>query len=50
MKLLAVLGVLAGLYVYALLHTTNLVLNQAQQLNASYQYVANHADQLATGR
>ncbi len=50
MKLLIVLGVLAGGYAYVLLQTTNTVLTQTQQLNATYQYVANNADQLASGR
>ncbi|HEX4774390.1 MAG TPA: hypothetical protein VH234_02645 [Candidatus Saccharimonadales bacterium] len=50
MKLLVILGLLAGAYTYVLLNTTDIVLNQAQNLNASYQYVATHADQIATGR
>jgi hypothetical protein len=50
MKLLVVLGVLAGLYSYVLLHTTNIVLSQTQHLNATYQYVANNSEELATGR
>lgn len=50
MKLLLVLGVLASLYTYVLLHTTNIVLTQTQHLNATYQYVANNADQIAAGR
>jgi len=50
MKLFVVLVTLAGLYTFVLLHTTNIVLAQTQQLNQTYQYVAQHADQLATGR
>jgi len=50
MKLLLALGVLAGLYTYVLLHTTDVVLSQTQQLSATYQYVANNADKLAGGR
>jgi hypothetical protein len=50
MKLFLVLGVLVGLYSYVLLHTTNIVLGQTQQLNATYQYVANNADRLAVGQ
>lgn len=50
MKLFLVLGVLAGLYVYVMLHTTNIVLTQTKELNASYQYVANNADRIATGQ
>ena len=50
MKLFLALGVLAGLYTYVLLHTTDVVLAQTQHLNATYQYVANNADELATGR
>ena len=50
MKLLIVLGALAAGYLYVLLHTTNIVLKQTQQLNAQYQYVADHADQIAAGQ
>ena len=49
MKLLVILGVLAGAYLYMLLHTTNIVMMQTQQLNATYQYVGNHADAIAAG-
>jgi hypothetical protein len=49
MKLLVVLAALAGVYVYVLLHTTDMVLAQTQHINATYQYVANNADQIATG-
>lgn len=49
MKLLLVLGILATIYTYMLLHNTNIVLTQVQHLNATYQYVANHSDQIAAG-
>jgi hypothetical protein len=35
------------MYTYVLLHTTDTVLSQTQQLNASYQYVAQNADKIA---
>jgi len=47
MKLFLVLGALAGLYTYGLMHTTDIVLAQAKHMNAQYQYVANHADEIA---
>jgi len=50
MRLFVVLGILAGLYTYVLLQTTNIVLTQTQTLNANYQYVAKNADHLALGR
>ena len=50
MKLLVVLGVLAGLYTYVFLHNTDVVLLQTQHLNTTYQYVTNNAEKLATGR
>ena len=50
MKLFLALLVLVGSYMYVLLHTTNLVLGQTQHLSQTYQYVANHGDELATGR
>jgi hypothetical protein len=50
MKLFLVLGALAGGYMYVLLHTTNIVMAQTQQLGATYQYVSGHADAIATGR
>jgi hypothetical protein len=49
MKLLIVLGILAGLYTYTLLYNTDIVLLQTQHLNATYQYAANNAEKLATG-
>jgi hypothetical protein len=50
MKLFLALGILATLYTYGLMRTTDVVLNQTQHLNATYQYVANNADKIATGR
>lgn len=47
MKLLLVLGVIVGGYYLLLTHTTDIVLQQTQNLNASYQYVANNADKIA---
>jgi len=47
MRLLLVLGVLAGLYTYVLLHTTDIVLAQTQHINTTYQYVDNNADKIA---
>ena len=49
MKLFLALLVLVGSYMYLLMHTTNVVLGQTQRLSQTYQYVANHNDQLATG-
>lgn len=50
MKLFVVLGGLAALYAYVLMHTTDVVLTQAQHLNASYQYVANNAEAMAESK
>jgi hypothetical protein len=50
MKLFVVLGVLAAMYTYVLVHTTDVVLTQTQNLNATYQYVANNSDKIAAGR
>lgn len=47
MKLLLVLGAIVGGYMYLLMHTTGIVLMQAQRLNNTYQYVANNSEQLA---
>ena len=35
---------------YFMMHTTDMVLAQTQQLNATYQYVADNADKIATGQ
>lgn len=50
MKLFLALLFLAGLYLAGMFYTTNVVLAQTKQLNATYQYVANNADQIATGQ
>ncbi len=50
MRLFVALLILMGLYVFVLLHTTNIVLSQTQKLNATYQYVVNNSSELATGR
>ena len=49
MKLLLALGILVGAYLYFMMQTTDIVLAQTKQLNATYQYVANNADKVATG-
>jgi len=49
-KLLLGIGILVGAYMYSLMHTTNIVLTQTAQLNKTYQYAANNADQIAVGR
>ena len=49
MKLFLALGVLVGAYVYVMLHTTDVVLNQTQHLHAQYQAAADQAEQLANG-
>ena len=50
MKLLLILGLLAGGYYVFLTHTTDLVLTQLEGLRATYSYVANNADHIASGR
>ena len=50
MKLFLALLFLTGLYLLFLFHTTDTVLGQAKQLNTTYQYVANHADEIAAGQ
>lgn len=50
MKLFLALVFIVGSYLAFLFSTTSVVLGQAQQLNDTYQYVANHADEIATGR
>jgi hypothetical protein len=50
MRLFVALAILAGLYSYVLMHTTNVVMAQTQQINQTYQYVANNTDRIATGR
>jgi hypothetical protein len=50
MKLLVGLLLIVGAYVYFLMYTTNIVMNQVSQLHSTYQYVADNSDKLATGR
>ncbi len=50
MKLLAALLVITGAYLYLLLHTTDVVLNQTQHLQANYHFVEQNADRLAAGK
>lgn len=50
MKLFFALVLLAAGYTYVLLQTTDTVLSQTQHLQRTYQFVAAHSDQLATGR
>ena len=51
MKLLLALTVLVAAYLYAMLHTTDMVLGQTDKLNATYQNIANtDPEVLATGR
>ena len=46
MKLFLVLLVLMGTYMYFLMHTTDIVLAQTQELSNTYQYVANNSDKI----
>lgn len=50
MKLFLALVFLVGSYLGFLFYTTNTVMGQVGQLNATYQYVANNSDQIAAGR
>lgn len=50
MKLFLALVFLVSAYLVFLFHTTDTVLSQTKQLNNTYQYVANNADKIATGR
>jgi hypothetical protein len=45
-----ILSVLAAAYTFMLLKTTDSVVGQTQLLNSTYQYVANHSDQIAAGQ
>jgi len=49
MKVFIALGVLFGFYFYFLTHTTDLLMQQLQHIQAQYSYVADHADQIASG-
>ena len=48
MKVLLVLLALVGAYLYFMLHTTNIVLGQLQQLNHTYQYTADRAAKIVS--
>lgn len=50
MKLFFALVLVVGSYMGFLLYTSNIVLAQTKQLNNTYQYVANHSDEIATGQ
>jgi hypothetical protein len=50
MKLFLVLLMLASAYLVFLFHATDTVLSQTQHINTTYQYVANNADEIATGQ
>jgi hypothetical protein len=50
MKWFVILGVLTGLYMLMLAHTTDIVMEQTQQLQARYQQAAAYADSLTTAR
>ena len=47
MKLLLALGVIVGMYLYFLVHTTNIVLSQTLQLQAHFQHSIDYADRLS---
>jgi hypothetical protein len=50
MKLFLALVFITGSYLGFLFYTTNVVLGQTTQLNATYQYVANNADKIAASQ
>ncbi len=50
MKLFLALVFITGSYLGFLFYTTNIVLGQVNNLNNTYQYVANNADEIATGQ
>ncbi|HVX48459.1 MAG TPA: hypothetical protein VHA05_03850 [Candidatus Saccharimonadales bacterium] len=50
MKLFLALVFLVGSYLGMMFFTTNIVLGQVNNLNRTYQYVANNSDDIATGR
>jgi predicted negative regulator of RcsB-dependent stress response len=50
MKLFFALVLVVGSYLGFLFYTSNIVLAQTKQLNNTYQYVANHSDEIATGQ
>lgn len=50
MKLFLALVFIVGSYLGFLFYTTDTVLGQVDQLHATYQYIGDNADQLATGQ
>jgi hypothetical protein len=50
MKLFLALIFITGSYLGFLFYTTNIVMGQVGSLNNTYQYVANNADEIATGQ
>jgi hypothetical protein len=50
MKLFLALLFITGSYLSFLFYTTNIVLGQVDNLNSTYQYVANNADEIASGQ
>ncbi len=50
MKLFLALLFITGAYLAFIFGTTSIVLDQTKQLNATYQHVANNADEIATGQ
>ncbi|HET7060382.1 MAG TPA: hypothetical protein VFH99_03675 [Candidatus Saccharimonadales bacterium] len=50
MKLFLALVFITGSYLGFLFYTTNIVLGQVNNLNKTYQFVANNSDEIATGR
>jgi len=50
MRWFVILGIAFGFYYFFLTHVTNQALTQLQYIQKQYSYVADHADQLATGR
>lgn len=47
MKWIVLVGVLAAGYCYMLLNTADVVIDQTMQLHQTYQYVGEHADDIA---
>ena len=49
MRVLVLTAILLGGYLYFLAHATDTVTNQLTALSNTYQYVGDHADQIAAG-
>jgi hypothetical protein len=49
MKILLAVFILCGVYAYALLQTTNIVIGQTESLNNTYQYVSNNSEKIILG-